>query len=366
MSATLPTDVQRPRGRRFPSGWWERSGGWIGIDVGTEAIKIARVTRQREGWNLALSRLLAVPQDIPVDSASVAEGLISQLIATHLPPAIRSGCRQTACVLPMSIVELQAVELPPGSDRELRQMIAVELEGRSATPGGGREFEYCQGLTPNGGSTELRSLNVFSVESATAGGLASHLWSAGLHCEVLETIPCALARAVQLVDPRGARGNVAALDWGATTPTLSVISQGRPIFTRILRDCGVRAYAERGAGHFGCSPAEFHELISACAATVDGHEELKTELSQLANPLIEQLISELHKTLAYLKQQSMDPLPQRVWLLGGGGLIPGIAPRLSHLLGLEVRSWQLSGSGPRPWQTQFGAAIALSALGAKP
>jgi hypothetical protein len=89
---------------------------------------------------------------------------------------------------------------------------------------------------------------------------------------------------------------------------------------------------------------------------------------QCAQPVIAQLQQELKKTLDYLKQEYPKVLPERLWLFGGGALIPGIVDRLKEISGLETRLWHLPASEPAmesdPWQAVFGAAATLSMLGA--
>jgi Tfp pilus assembly PilM family ATPase len=366
----------RPR-RREPFRFRPRLLGGIGIDVGSRTIKVARVARQPDGWSLALARIVPVPEEAPVDPETLAEGTVGRLIGLHLPAAVRDGCREAACLLPMSSIQMQTVELPAGSDGELRQMIEVELEPRSPR---GCEFDYFENTGFLAGETDLKPYTVFSIESEAAGGLAEGLWDAGLRCERLETLPCALAQAVRLVQ-LGSTSPVAALDWGASTPTFTLISQGSAVFCRPLRECGLGLFTDLGRSRFGCSVDEFHELLATCwrfeagkslemmaetgtaqsAVAPVGAENLRRELAELAKPSFERLQQELHKTLGYLRQQSADLVPERVWLFGGGALVPDVEQRLTDRTGLETRIWHLPGNDrPDPWQAVFGAACALS------
>lgn len=375
MSTTRSSPLSRahPRGRSLPPLRHSNQGG-IGIDIGSRAIKVARVVRSSTGWRLALARIVPVSEEIPVGLETLEEGTVGKLIDLHVPAAVRGGCRQAACVLPMSVVQMQTVELPSGSDRELRQMIEVELESRASR---GCEFDCFENTGFLVGEAGLKMYTVFSIETEAAGGLAESLWDSGLRCERLETLPCALATAVQMVQPRALRP-VAALDWGASTPTFTLISQGKPVFCRHLRECGLQSFTELGCTRFGCSANEFHELLTTCwrarlgrgtgtageattARKVAGADTLYRELVDLGQTVIERLHQELHKTLGYLWQQANGLVPERIWLFGGGVLVPEVEQRLAERAGLDVRIWQLPGAtDPDPWPAVFGAACALS------
>jgi Tfp pilus assembly PilM family ATPase len=270
----------------------------------------------------------------------------------------------------MSVVELQTVSLPPGEAGELRQMIALELDSREEDSP--REFDYFENVGAAAGTADTAPLTVLSVSRETGLGLAESLLKTGLACETLETLPCILGQAVNMVDPRARQGAVIALDWGGLSPTLTLVSQGEPVFSRPLRKCGLQSFVLSAAAQFECSIPECYELLALCQGRNLLQETPRSNLQQVmlqcAQPVILQLQQELKKTLDYLKQEYPKVLPERLWLFGGGALIPGITERLREMSGLDTRLWHLPTSNPAtetdPWQAVFGAAATLSILGA--
>ena len=113
--------------------------GWIGIDLGARAIKIAQV--ERVGSRMRLHRGVVVPRaDIAVAENTGVAAVAPVPSAEELSAAMtmRTGFsgRVAACVLPMHKADLRCLTIPDGSPMERRSMVANELSGVFGSAGG--------------------------------------------------------------------------------------------------------------------------------------------------------------------------------------------------------------------------------------
>lgn len=366
MFAKLLTPLAASASQYFGS----REAGWIGVDVGSTAVKLAQVERHQGKWRLAFCRILPLAAGDRVENG----GLHGDRLPGMLRDETRFGCpnhiRSSACVLPMSVVEHRALEVPGGSRDELLQMAAVELGGDGETAGPGREMELLRPAesTAAGGMVVL---DVLSVPTHVSLGTATCLLKAGLTCRILDTVPCALARAVSLVEPPTRSGTVAAIDWGCESPLFVLINNGEPVFVRSLRECGFGLVLDRMSESLKQSKREIHDLLAAldgsrCDPSARSIDEL---MQRVARPVLTSLLEEVQKTLAYLRFQGGLSVPKRIWLFGAGALLPGGCREIADSIRVPTDLWRLesnsdhSSGAPRAVQALLGPAVALSLLG---
>ena len=127
--------TQRDRRLRY------RRTGWIGVEVGTGAIKIAQVERIAGQYRIA--RSLVVPaKDEPFGIQSIEEGRVGREIRKAL--SLHGGFRGrlAACALSMHSCELRTLVSARGSEDEQRELISLELDDTQAANAEQREFEF--------------------------------------------------------------------------------------------------------------------------------------------------------------------------------------------------------------------------------
>ncbi|MFG0297562.1 MAG: pilus assembly protein PilM [Maioricimonas sp. JB045] len=343
--------------------------GWIGVDIGSSAIKVAHTVREGSRWTLRESRLLPLDDHLRPDGDSLPSTEMSTLLRTALTGR-RSRSTTAAATLPMSVVDLRSLELPPGTVEELRQMIGVELNPED-DPERHCEFDFWE-QPCEGGQKETRQYSVLSLPTRSATGLSDMLSAAGLTCHVIDTLPCALARAVTLVERPAPGQTVAALDWGYRTPMFVLIRNGKPIFARTLKNCGGELIVEQVSSQLKVPAADVHELLLTCARTsdlTDGRAGLEDLLTTSAVGARKRMAEELVRTFGYLRNQPGGLAPQRMWLFGCVSLLPDTADLLTQSCGLEARVWNLNATCDDSTQPAdamhalLGPAIGLSTLG---
>jgi type IV pilus assembly protein PilM len=361
-----------------------RSTGWIGVDIGAGAIKLAQLDRRGNHWHLSKTAFVPWPEPGRLTMQTVANGRLAGLIRQALSSSGFFQGRQAACVLSPAAGELMTLEVPAAPEPELRDMICQELaahrDGASEGTGDDLEFDYWNAHPSVATSEEgFVALNVLGVPRDLAEQTGAELYSAGLTLRELDGTPFTLARALSLaIGDMPQSGSVAMLDWGHAGAMFTVIADGQPIFARSLRNCGCAGISQAVAAALSLSDKEAWHLLTTCGVPSESsrgstQHDLQEFVADLLRGPVDEILAELTKTLAFLKHQSPDLAPLQVWLTGGGATVRNIAEHLEAGLGVAVRNWrpatdETAHAFTRDGHTLpvelFANAAALSLLGA--
>lgn len=353
-----------------------RKKGWIGIDLGPRTLTVAQAERVGSGARVAAS---AVVHDPAADGESLAPDAAPHpwqaqdiLAALSLDPGF-SG-RTVACLLPMHVTDLSVLTVPPAREAERRAMIAHELSAAFPNDRHQREFDFWEAaaaVTPDGAAKG--NVNVLSVSRRVARRAVRSLSDAGLHCEVMDGLPFALARAVDMARGPDQRGPTGAVDWGCASGTFCVVSEGRPQFTRHLRTCGFGRVVDRVRQALSLSESETRQVLvdyglpgPECPEGM--HREIQGAIREVTAPLLSELAEELRRTLAYVRMKYAALVPERLCLFGEGATVKHVAAAVSERIGLPAEVWRVPSSQSegrgvsRELTPLLGTTVALSAL----
>ena len=347
--------------------------GWIGVDVGARTVKLAQIERTGSSFRLSSAVLLHRngPRQASDRPADDADGCDEIRCALSLQPSLRG--RRAAGVLPMEITDLRSLHLPPGDDHERRTMIASELALHLQGAAEEYEFDFWD-CPPNdqAGSSNAPNVNVLAARRCMALRFGSQITHAGLYCEVLDGLPHTLTRALNLTtDPAGVV-SVGVLDWGFRGATFCAVREGRPMFARYLRNCGVGDLADRVAKVFSLRLEEAESLLSShglpnATETDPTTREVQEVIAEVGAQTIGELVEQLDRTISYLDAQRPRFHVEQVWLHGGAATIRNISAVLSSRIRLPVQVWEFTGGAGIAAKANapvvmFGNAMALSML----
>jgi Tfp pilus assembly PilM family ATPase len=345
-----------------------RQRGWIGIDLGCQAVKVAQLERAGDALELTEAVVDVAPEAGGEGAALWPPGPeLGQRLRGVLEEGEFVG-RQVACVLSMPLTDLRSFKLPPAPRRERRGMIQNELATIFADVDGQRQFDYWEVDDPADSSQiHLDNVAVMSIRQQTLEQVITCVAAARRDCEVLDGMPLALARAVALSGHGNGEAPVGVLDWGYGGATVCVVRRGRPLFTRFLRDCGFGALLNTLADGLGLSRAETQEVLTTYGLPLDesssvGVAEVREVVLETISRHMRHLVEQLGKTSAYLRVQRPYLVPAKFWLLGGGATIRNLPVFLTGRLNVAFETWNLPVmEGAHPLAL-FGPAAALSAL----
>lgn len=347
--------------------------GWIGIDLGSEQIKLAQIESVRGKLRIAAAAIIPVPGPNAYSFKSLAAGWLTECIKGELGSHHGFQGRNAACVLTMSSCDFRSVSLPPATYEEARELVSHELVDAGM---GVESLEFDFWSSPaSGNSDPTMTVNVLSLGSDVAKSLSRELWKAGLICRTLDGSPFALARSVGLMDAQSAgERTVAVLDWGATCAQFTVIVEGEPVFTRLFKECGVRNVIEVVQNGLELPAFEAYGLLSNPglldpSKADDPESEVQRLITDLTAEPFARLSSEIDKTMSFLRVHRPELTPKVLRVVGGGGNIRNIEPKLSKSAGIPAHRGTFPGALAMDSKVfelpveLFAQAAALSQLG---
>ena len=346
-----------------------RRKGWIGIDVGTQSVKL--VQAERQGGQIELTEALIVRRteawpDAVHDASPAIES--SEEIRAGLALGSEFSGRAAAIALPMSLCDVRTCSIPEGREQEIRANVAKELASVLGDVEATREFDYWAAETPGDRNPSAENALAASISCEWAQQVARDMSASGLVGKVLDVLPTALARAVELGSPGASRAPVGAIDWGFRRATLCAVLHGRPRFVRCLRDSGFSNIISALTKALSISSEEAQKLLTDRGLpSRDGGavDELQSVIEDVITEPMNVFVEELARTIGFLRQQRRELVPTKFVLFGGGAAIQNVAPYLAERLDLPTETWTLNGRPTThnrvPIQL-LGPAIALSSL----
>jgi len=348
--------------------------GWIGVDIGTHAVKLAQVVRDGGGARIHRAAVIQRPTAwIGDDSQALGQPETSKLEIRAARECGRFSGRSAVTLLPMNVCQLRGLSVPPGDLRERRAMIEDELSPEWEEQRVAMEFDFWElesGQAERG--ADSFNVNMLAVTRPWISQVASDCRDAGLSCWAVDGVPLAMARAVALAGGSAAGRRALAIDWGYSNTTICVVGENRAWYTRRASKCAFGQALEAIAGTLGVTLDQAQHLADAHGLALPAGEDtadqkvqaaLGDAISTTVNGLSEQLL----RTLQFLEMQRRHLHPTSVWLMGGGASMRNIGPWLSHRLQIPVQVWNLPceegiAAADGKSSALFAGAAALSAL----
>ncbi|MCM2373597.1 pilus assembly protein PilM [Aporhodopirellula aestuarii] len=350
------------------------STGWIGIEIGTTAIKIAQLERKDHQSRIARSIVVNADDERPFDVGCFESGRIGQEIRKALTSHGGFRGRNTACVLSMHFCGLRTLSSAAESDEERRELIGLELSPKVSSSRQKEAIEFDFWDCPNQPADEngMTPVHVLSIPSSLSYSVGRNLLAAGLNCQVLDGLPLTMMRSASLMDDTGAPDDqpVAILDWDHSAATLIVSQHNQPLLTRSIKGCGLQRLMTAIRQRLKISSVDAETLLKTYG--IDGGEEannskrkLQIILSDLASDLLTELEEEISQTLEFFEMQFRGLCPSKLTLVGAGSCISNLSERLTQNVGIPSSAWQLNEHGPESGHpaSLLASTASLSALG---
>lgn len=304
----------------------------VGLDVGTSALRAARVSSSRGGTQLAAFAQLPLPEGAVVDGQIQDSEVVSEAIS-RLWKRAKLGSDKVVIGLANHRVVVRQVVLPYLEEKELRASIRFQAEDHIPMPPDEAEFDL-DILSEFTGDDGDRKMNVLIVAAATemVEGFVDTVQAAGLDVAGVDLSPFAVARAVS-PEARGEVGAVGAqaiVDVGAGVTDIVIHVGGEPRFVRILL-----------IGGDGITAALAREL----GLSLDQAEALKFDLSKgvadwdaydIVAREVDLLVEEIRGTIDYYTTRENGEVVSSVLLTGGGSLSQGLMQKLELALQTKV------------------------------
>ncbi|MEO0529825.1 MAG: hypothetical protein AAF266_04520 [Planctomycetota bacterium] len=311
--------------------------GWIGVDVGGRAIKVAQLRRVRDGLQLSAA-------SISRRAEASDEALLEDLRTAKAVAEKAKGTRVAATLSMASwLVEPLQEEAVPQPDRCVASWTA------------GPDSAY----TLSAPRTQ--------IETAVDG-----FSRVGLQCEVIDGPPLAIARVLQLTPGYRRETLLGALDWGESAVVFVAATNGEARYVRSLHAAGFAEVRRQIADKLGMSDSEADRLITEFGVSEPPIAGAEARLADEAiRDAIRPVIQELRRTLEHLGGKLKCKGPERIFVMGSAATVPGLTDAVSEAIETPTEPWSTIGvrrddSDNAVPECLLAQAIALSALAWEP
>jgi Tfp pilus assembly PilM family ATPase len=352
--------------------------GWIGMDIGPSAIHLAQVERagnhyvlnltwtaypttggkppasalasledgsdrlaQTDGSTRLRSPSMTAGTTIPEDPQHAIEGLIEHARKAktlfHQSPL--------AFTVADGNIDYREFELDVSDLSDRERAVTNELEKE---PGFDIDATVVRAWElPGKGRTrpKKQSTAVVSAPYDFTMWIGEMVTRAGYAPEVLDAVPCALARASEMF-LGGADHPCLVVHIGNAYTTLSLAQHGIPIITRVLKQHGFEKVLMPLGTEFAIRQEEVNflllKLLEKEAERWQGASDLTEIVYECQLRFLQSLAKEIYRTLEYIRSELTDSEPTGLILCGNGSIMPNAAVQLEQLLEIPTEPWRLS------------------------
>jgi type IV pilus assembly protein PilM len=312
---------------------------WIGLDLGSASLKLVELEQTAGGPRLVKHLI----QDLPAGAAPGADR------AGWLQAALKEFDAERLHVsLSGPEVALRRVQMPLMSRRELAE--AVKWQVKEQIPFPVAEAVLDVQVVGEVWDKDIKKQDVLvAVASRSAvESVVALLERSGAHVASLVPTPFAAWRSAAALVPGLAQGSVAMIEVGARGTQVTIAKDGH---IRLIRDLNVGSASVAEAlvgpfvserGEIAIDHAKAQALIRRYGVFIEDTEGATEEgvsffhLSSLMRPVLEHLLTELSRVLAFYKVQMDEAGVSRAILCGGGATLNKLQAFLADGLGIPV------------------------------
>ena len=302
----------------------------IGIDLGSYAIKMARVNRNMKGGELVQlgSFYNPVGQFLPADQVQFQK-LADSLRQFANEQKIKG--RPVTVALPESLAYTSVISMPNLSDAELASSIHWEAEQHIpvAIDDINLEYEILYKPRKDEIGEKMRVLLV-GARKDVIERLVELFQIAGVEVVGLETVLLGVYRSLK--QSFGGEGAVLVVHIGAMTTDILVVLNGELVLTYTVQTGGL-AFTRALEKGLELPPAQAEEYKRAYGLD---QQQLEGKVRQVLLPVINILVAEIRKAIQFYQTGHMlSPVRQMV-TSGGGAYLPGLTTYFAETFGYEV------------------------------
>ena len=315
-------------------------GSFVGLDIGTSAVRAAQVTGGRGAPSLISFGQVPLPVGAVADGEIQDPGPVSEAIG-QLWKRVKIKSKKAVVGIANQRVVVRQVELPFQEEKEFRESARFQVADfiPMSVETAEIDFQILEDYVIEEGNHMMRVLLVAAATDMVESFIATTA-AGGIDPVGIDLAAFAVARAVSpsARGDSGSAGAEAVVDIGAGVTNIMVHDNGEPRFVRILLTGGDNATSAL-AQELDVSSEE------AEAVKLDlGREVGPDRAKQVLAGKVEELVEEIRSSLEYYLSQADSQPFSSLMLTGGGSLAPGIVEGLEQAMQVPIeRSAPLAG-----------------------
>jgi len=356
----------------------------IGLDLGSNSIKLVQLQDTREGMSLYKAGSAPTPPNVVkggviVDPLAAAQSIRSLLEALQIDPG-----NVVAGVAGPTVV-VREVPFPAMSDRQLRRSIQWEARNYISFPVEDSVVEFQILDRPEAGTASGGQMRVMLVAAPRdmVDSQVETMELAGLEPVAVEIQPFAALRGLLASNGHAQTDGetTALIGIGAAYTEITIVKDREFVLSRMIPIAG-NAFSESIKNALEVDIDEANRIKETATQVVLSEEERATldpsaqQARRAIEPLLDELIREVRRSLAYHDYQQQSPDAEagelgvsQILLSGGGAKLPRIHEYFQSQLGVPVTVLNVFGHsrlqarGVNPEYLQSHAPTLLVAAG---
>ncbi len=299
-----------------------KSKGFIGLDIGTNSIKLLEIEESKGGYRLKNFGIADLPKDSIVNGSIVNhEGLVSAL--QKLTSNLKIKAKNTVASISGNPVIIKKITMPLTTDEELEESIKFEAE--QYIPFDLQEVNIdFQILNVEEEKADQMNVMLVAAKKVMIEEYTKVLMDAGLKPIILDVDVFALENAFEMNYQVEENQNIALIDIGASTININITKDNVSAFTRDIF-LGGNQITE--------------ELQKKFSISFEEAEAMKTGGGLEDEDIIKQgcdnITSEIKKSLDFYTSTTYESIA-KIYLSGGCAKIAGIRESIEEMLNVPA------------------------------
>ena len=309
----------------------KKSSAVLGLDITSSSVKLIELSRSGNRYRVESYMVRPLPPNAVVeknisDPEAVAD-TIRKVVAQAKPKT-----DDAACAVAGSSVITKIIEMPEGlDDQAMETQITLEADQYIPYPLEEVALDF-QVLGPSETATGQVDVLLAACRQENVESRQQVIEEAGLHAKIIDVEVFALERAFKLISSQIEATDdqiVAVADIGATMLTLSVLVDGRTVYTR-EQLFGGRQVTEEIQRRYGLSMEEAG-LAKKQGGLPEDYE------SEILEPFKEALIQQVSRSLQFFFSSSQYNFVDLLVLSGGVAAMEGLGEEVEEKLGIPTK-----------------------------
>jgi type IV pilus assembly protein PilM len=306
-------------------GLFVKDTDFFGLDIGSTAIRLVQLRRGGTHPALVAYGALPVPGHITTSDAKIDQDKISELIK-QLTRENRVSLKNVVVGLPSNKVFATVITTPKIDNSQLAK--AIRYQAEQYIPMAIDQVKLDWAVIDQSKDGKQLEVLLVAAPNTVVDKYVGILETAGLEPLALEANATAVARALVPTNNLA----VAILDLGSLDSDISIVWNNAPRLIRSVSVGGltmVRSVAQ----NLGLDEVQATQFTYKFGLT---QSKLEGQVFKAIKPTLENLVSEVEKSVKYFTGRYPDVKVEKLVVTGGAASLPELGPFLANSTGLPV------------------------------